>query len=184
VWRHPLHANIPHFFYSMIKMHQKIEKIFSFTPPSADHSCVPDAANRFLPATWITVRASVRRSARRLWPREFPSLDSFCKKTKTIAVPPQHLDQITTPPAENEDVTREWIFLKSRLHHPAESRKTTSQVGDSCGDPDARSRWQPDHPSKHSIAVRSSTMSTFPAMRSVPLASWISIDPTVDGEDA
>ncbi len=29
------------------------------------------------------------RSARRLWPREFSSLDSFCKKTKTIAVPPQ-----------------------------------------------------------------------------------------------
>jgi hypothetical protein len=26
VWRHPLHANIPHFVYSMIKMHQKIAK--------------------------------------------------------------------------------------------------------------------------------------------------------------
>jgi multidrug efflux system outer membrane protein len=30
-----------------------------------------------------------------LWPREFSSLDSFCKKTQTIAVPPQHLDQVT-----------------------------------------------------------------------------------------
>src|SRR5258708_3463732 len=29
-----------------------------FTPPSADRSCVTDAANRFLQATWITVRES------------------------------------------------------------------------------------------------------------------------------
>ena len=43
---------------------------------------------------------------------------------------------------------------------------------------------QPDHPSKHSITVRSTTASTFPATRRVPLASLISIDPTADGEDA
>src|SRR6266700_1230899 len=38
--------------------------------------------------------------------------------------------------------------------------------------------------SKHSIAARSTTTSTFPATRRVPLASWISIDPTANGEDA
>jgi hypothetical protein len=69
------------------------------------------------------------------------------------------------------------------LCHPAESRETTVQIGAPCGDPDARSRWQPDHPSKHSIAVRSITTSTFPAARRVPFASWISIDPTANDED-
>jgi hypothetical protein len=57
------------------------------------------------------------------------------------------------------------------------------QIGAPCGDPDARSRWQPDHPSKHSIAVRSITTSTFPAARRVPFASLISIDPTANDED-
>src|SRR5580704_12208828 len=57
VWRHPLHANIPHFFYSMMKTHQKIAKIFSFTLPFADRSCVPDASSRCLQATSITGQA-------------------------------------------------------------------------------------------------------------------------------
>jgi hypothetical protein len=30
------------------------------------------------------------------------------------------------------------------LHHPTESRKTTSQIGDTCGDPNVHSRWQPE----------------------------------------
>jgi hypothetical protein len=28
VWRHPLHGDIPHFFYSMMKTYKKVEKIF------------------------------------------------------------------------------------------------------------------------------------------------------------
>src|SRR6201981_1551034 len=113
-------------------------------------------------------------------PDESSPLQSFREQAQPVPIEPQNLDQVTAPPTKNEDVTREWIFLKSRLHHPAESRKTTSQIGDSCGDPDTRSRWQPDHPTKHSIAVRSTTASTFPATRRIPLASVISIDPTTD----
>jgi hypothetical protein len=53
-----------------------------------------------------------------------------------------------------------------------------------CSDPDPRSCRQSDHPTRHSIAVRSTTASTFSATRKVPLASLISSDPTVDGEDS
>ena len=76
-----------------------------------------------------------------------------------------------------EDVTREWIFLKSRLHHPAQSRETSSQIGNSRRDPDARSRRQPDHPSKHSNTVRSASASTLSVMRTCPFGSLISIAP-------
>jgi hypothetical protein len=36
---------------------------------------------------------------------EFSSLDSFCKKTKTIAVPPQHLDQVTAPTTDDKHMS-------------------------------------------------------------------------------
>jgi hypothetical protein len=78
----------------------------------------------------------------------------------------------------------ERVFFKRRLHHATQARKSTTEIGHPCGDPDPRSRWQPDHPTKHSIAVRSATTSMFPATRSVSLASLISIVPTANGEDA
>ena len=78
----------------------------------------------------------------------------------------------------------ERVFFKRRLHHATQARKSTTEIGHPCGDPDPRSRWQPDHPTKHSIAVRSATTSMFPATRSVSLASLISIVPKGDGEAA
>jgi hypothetical protein len=38
------------------------------------------------------------------------------------------------PSTENEDVSREGIFLKGRLHHPAQPRETASQIGHPCSD--------------------------------------------------
>jgi hypothetical protein len=61
-----------------------------------------------------------------LWPDESPALQSFRKQTQPVAIEPQYLDQITAPTTKNEDLPREWIFLKSRLHHPAESRKSAT----------------------------------------------------------
>jgi hypothetical protein len=81
------------------------------------------------------------------------------------------------------------VVGKDRRSRPTDHGKQTIAAaevppGHSCGDPDARSRGQPDHPSKHSIAVRNTTTSTSPATRSVPLASLISNYPTLNGEDS
>src|SRR5258708_13381185 len=71
-------------------------------------------------------------------------------------------------------MTRKRILLQCRLYHPTQAREATPQIRHSRGDPDARSCWKPDHPSRHSIAVRSTTTSTFPATRRVPFKSLIS----------
>src|SRR5882762_1934839 len=78
---------------------------------------------------------------------------------------------------------RERIFLKCRLHHSAQARKSATKIGYPCGDPDACSCRQPDHPARHSTTARSVTTSTAPAMRSVPLESFISIVPPDDGAE-
>ena len=78
-------------------------------------------------------------------------------------------------------MTGKRILLEHCLHHssrPVNHDESVTPAQQS----DARSRWQPDHPTKHSIAVRSTTTSTFPATRRVPLASLISID--ANGDDA
>jgi hypothetical protein len=62
-----------------------------------------------------------------------------CKKTKTIAVPSQHFDQIASPPTENKHMTRKWILLKCSLHHSAPLRKSAPKIGDACRDPYSRS---------------------------------------------
>jgi len=46
-------------FYSMMKTRRKITKIFSFTPPFADRSCVLDASSRFLQEASIDVDVSI-----------------------------------------------------------------------------------------------------------------------------
>src|SRR4029077_2494542 len=74
-------------------------------------------------------------SACRLRPNESPSLESLREKTQPIAVPPQHLDQISPPTAENEHLTRKWILLQCRLDHATQPCKTTPQIRDSGGDP-------------------------------------------------
>lgn len=114
------------------------------------------------------------RSAGRLRPNESSALQSFCEQTQPVAVPPQQFDQIPSPPAEHEHLSRKRIVLQRRLHHPTQARKSTSQIGYSCGDPDPRSCRQPDHPTKHSIAARSAATSTIPAIRTVPRESLIS----------
>ena len=183
MWRHPLRANIPALFYSMMKTRRKITKIFSFTPPFVDRRCVSGAADGFPEQHGQLCGCQRHCSARDLRPDESSALQLFREKTQAVPIEPQNLDQVTAPTTENEDVTREWILLKCCLHHSTQACKSSTKICHPCGDPDPRSRRQPDHPSKHSIAVRSTTTSTFPATRRVPLASLISIDPTANGED-
>ena len=117
------------------------------------------------------------RSTRCLRPDESSALQSLREKAKPIAVPPQHLDQITTATTKHKHVTREWIFLQRGLHHPAQARESSPQIRHSGGDPDARSCWQPDHQTRHPITVRSVIPSTVPKTRSVPFGSLISMVP-------
>jgi hypothetical protein len=74
-------------------------------------------------------------------------------------------------------VTGKRIFLKRRLYHPAQSRESSPEIRHSGRDPNPCPCRQPDHPARHSSTVRSVTISTDPAIRSVPLGSLISIVP-------
>src|SRR6266852_5597206 len=116
-------------------------------------------------------------------PDEAPTFKPLREKTQPIAVPPQQLDQITPPTAENKHVTRKRILLKCRLYHATQPCKTTPQIRESGGDPDARSCRQPDHPSKHSSTVRSASASTLPVMRTCPFGSLISIAPKLHRDE-
>ena len=81
-------------------------------------------------------------------------------------------------------MTGKGIFLECRLHHPAQARKSSTQIGHSCRYPDPCSCWQRNHPSKHSRTVRNASTSTRPFTRSCALGSLISIDPIAAGEDS
>src|ERR1019366_2234270 len=87
--------------------------------------------------------------------------------------PPKNFNQIPALPTKHEHVTGKRILRKRRLHHPAQARETTPQIRHSCHNPDPRPCRHPDHPSKHSSAVRKTTRSTLPAIRRVPLGSSI-----------
>src|SRR6266853_1645004 len=112
-------------------------------------------------------------------PDESSSLESFRKKTQTIARPPQKFDQISSPPAKHKHLSRKRILLKRRLHHSTQAGKSAPQIRHACSDPNPRSRWKPDHPSKHSSTVRSASASTLPVSRSCPFGSCFSIVPEV-----
>src|ERR1700757_2613548 len=123
------------------------------------------------------------RSTCRLRPDKSSALQSFREKTKAIARPPQKFNQITASPTKYENVTRKWVLLQRRLHHATQPRKSSSQIGHSCGDPDSRSCRQSDHPTRHSKTVRSASASTLPVTRTCPFASLISMVPTEVNED-
>src|SRR5215470_10082853 len=94
---------------------------------------------------------------------------------------PQQFDQITSPPTEYKDVTRQ-ILLEGGLHHRAQAHESATQVGHSCHDPDVCSCRRADHQTRHSIAVRNIIRSTAPVIWRTPLASWISNLPIGDRE--
>ena len=66
-----------------------------------------------------------------------PRSSRFAKRRQPIAVPPQHLDQISPPSTKHKYMSRKRILLKCRLHHATQPRKTTPQIRESGGDPDA-----------------------------------------------
>ena len=61
--------------------------------------------------------------------------------------PSNHNILIRSPrrPRNTNTCPENGFSLQRRLHHPTQSRKTTPQIGHSCGDPDPRSCWQTDH---------------------------------------
>ena len=116
-------------------------------------------------------------SARRLRPNESPALQSFREQTQPVPIEPQHFHQVAAPPTKQEHMAGKRILVQHRLHHPAQSRESASQVGHSGGDPNPCSCRQPDHHARHSSTARSAITSTDPAMRTVPFASFTSIVP-------
>src|SRR5215470_14350468 len=89
------------------------------------------------------------RSARRLRPDESPAFQSLREQAQTVARPPQQLDQISAATTKDEHVTRKWVFLEYVLHHPAQPRKTSPQIGHSRCDPAGSPIILPSTPTPH-----------------------------------
>src|SRR5271165_3458378 len=56
------------------------------------------------------------RAARGLRPNKAPTLQSLREQTQPVAVIPENLDQIASPTAKHEDVSRKWLLLQLALH--------------------------------------------------------------------
>ena len=112
----------------------------SLTPqPQASRSS-PACANRCLREASRAAH-DVRRTvpSRSLRPDESASLQTLGKQTKTIAIPPQELDDVASAPAKHEDVSGERLLLKNGLHLRTQTIEATAHIGHAGGDPDLRS---------------------------------------------
>src|ERR1700679_907867 len=84
--------------------------------------------------------AQRNRAFVRLRPDETPAFQTLGEETQTVAVPPQHLDQIAAFAAENEDMARVWILFEHGLRDGTQAGEAAAHVGDAGGDPDVRAR--------------------------------------------
>src|SRR6478736_6079066 len=71
-----------------------------------------------------------------LWPDETTALQPFGEQTESVAVPPQQLDQIAAPAAEDKNVAGVRILLQHPLRDGAQPGETAPQIGDAGGNPD------------------------------------------------
>src|SRR5208337_4674572 len=84
------------------------------------------------------LRAAQRHgSLFRFRPDESAAFQSLGEQAQSVAIPPEQLDQIASPAAEDEDVTRMGILLQHRLCDRAQTRESPSQVGNAGRNPDA-----------------------------------------------
>jgi hypothetical protein len=83
-----------------------------------------------------------------------PRSSRFANRHNPSFVPPQQLDQIPAPPAENETLTGERIFFENCLYQCAQPGEAASQIRYSSGNPDLRSCRQPNHRTSPSRAAR------------------------------
>lgn len=75
-------------------------------------------------------------AALRLRPHEAALLEALSEETKTIAIEPKTLHDVTMPAAEDKDMAGEGLQLEHRLHLSAQSMKSSPHVGDAGRDPD------------------------------------------------
>src|ERR1700751_228235 len=140
-------------------LHRQLRSLRAHRPPPID----PFKQHRKL--CWC----QRHRSIRCLWPNKSPALQSFREKTKSVAIEPQNLDQVPAPTTKNINLTRKRIFLKRRLHHPAQPCESASPVRPSGDAPNPRPCRQPNHRSKCSSTIRSASPSTLPETQTCPL---------------
>jgi len=92
-----------------------------------------------------------------LRPDESPSLQTLRKQTKSVAVEPQQLDDVTAASTENEDVTGKRLLVEHCLHLRTQAVETTTHVGHAGSDPYPRSGAELDHLRRLSRIDRNNT---------------------------
>ena len=65
-----------------------------------------------------------------LGPDEAASLQALGKQAEAVTAPPQHLDQIATPPAEDKDMTAVRILGQSGVRLGSQTVEAAAHVGD------------------------------------------------------
>src|SRR5205085_3700244 len=116
---------------------------------------------------------------------ESSPLQALGQQHQALAIEPQHLQDVATLAAEDEDVTAEGVGLQCRLHHGSQAVEALPHVGVTGHDPDAGVRGKADHvmaPSKRSTQ-RTLASSTAPRSRTRAAPTSISITP-LDGRGA
>src|SRR6201996_3764016 len=92
-----------------------------------------------------------------LRPDEAPTLQPLLKKTQTVTIEPQQLDQVAALAAKYKYMPGKWSLLEHRLYDRRESLKAATQIRKPRGNPDPRTGPQLDHRSRLPSTMRTSS---------------------------
>src|SRR6266508_652378 len=142
----------------------------------------PPRAHRHPPINAFQQHAELGRRGcstpvRRRRPNKAARLEPLRKQAKPLAIPPQHLQQITTPPAERKNLAAERIAPQLLLNQHGQAVKALAHVGNARGKPHARSGRRRNHRPASAVNTRrnGSTSTPLPTLITTPLGSRISM---------
>jgi hypothetical protein len=111
---------------------------------------------------------------------EFAVLEPLGEQAQPVAVPPQHLDPVSAPAPEHEELSAEGIDLELGLNERGQAVEAAPHVGDPGCDPDPRARRRDDHRSSTARTCASTWASGRP-FDSQPCALALDRQPTERG---
>ncbi len=116
------------------------------------------------------------RTIRCLRPHEAPSLKPLRQQAKPVTIEPEHLHDVASAPAKDEDVTGQWLLLEHRLHLGTQTVEAAPHVRHTSRNPDPGPRRQSNHERRLLSTARTTDGSTSPSslIRTLPGSSmWI-----------
>ena len=121
--------------------------------------CEEAFSSRSLQATSTAERGSERLYHSKPGATQSVPFESLLEQAYPIAIEPEELHHVSTPPAKDEDVAGVGLLFKRRLHLCRKSLKAATHVPYACRTPDPRARAlllheKVDHPRRTSSTAR------------------------------